>query len=67
LLEGDNKRQRIVAAWALARQDKEPAQRFLDRAADDPDEQVGKAALNPPSWLQKPSTELPDYGPELIQ
>jgi HEAT repeat protein len=68
ILVGDgNKRQRIVAAWGLARQNTEQARRFLDLAVDDPDEQIREAASKPPVWVDQPETDFLYSGPEAIQ
>jgi HEAT repeat protein len=67
LINGDNKRQRIITAWALAKQDTDLARWFLDRAANDPDKQIRDAVLNPPLWVQQPDSELPFSGSEATE
>ncbi|MCB1859611.1 MAG: HEAT repeat domain-containing protein [Gammaproteobacteria bacterium] len=67
LIYGDNKRQRIITAWSLARQDTDQARAYLDRAANDPDKQIRDAVLDPPTLVEQPNSGLPFSGPEATE
>ena len=51
LLRGEDRQERVHAAWALGRHDTELARSLLDAVADDPDELVRMASESPPGRL----------------